>query len=120
MSNFNDEFSVYAKRKLGLEAPFDQELKEEKIANVYVEEEDGNISIDVNKAREIRRKYKKAKEEWIKLRDEYMANRILKEKGYEALLKSHYRNYLQNPIPCEGADGQCHMDCPYFNKDCAK
>lgn len=54
MSNFNDEFSVYAKRKLGLEAPFDQELKEEKIANVYVEEEDGNISIDVNKARETR------------------------------------------------------------------
>lgn len=40
-----------------------------------------------------------------------MAKALLRELGYEVLLTSSYFEYYPDAIPCEGASGQCTIDC---------
>lgn len=51
------------------------------------------------------------REEWVKLRNRYIAERILRELGYEVLLASSYFEDYPDAIPCDGATGQCLLDC---------
>ena len=55
--------------------------------------------------------FETSREEWIKLRDRYVAERILRELGYEVLSTSSYFEYYPDAIPCEGSSGQCTIEC---------
>ena len=50
---------------------------------------DGPIYIDLEKSREINRAIKADREEWIRLRDRYITEQILRELGDEALETRH-------------------------------
>ena len=63
------------------------------------------------------------KDEYIKMRDEYVARRCFKEIGYESFLNhtqpnnSYNISYMRGQeefVPCKSADRQCSFDCPKF------
>ena len=58
------------------------------------------------------------KEEWIRLRDEYVVKKLFAEFGWEAIerdLEYEHLQYLKEELkPCEGAGGQCVLFCHYF------
>ena len=58
------------------------------------------------------------REEWIRLRDEYVVKKIFAEFGWEAIkrdLEYEHLKYLKEELkPCEGAGGQCNLLCHYF------
>ena len=58
------------------------------------------------------------REEWIRLRDEYIVKGIFKEYGWEAIkkdLEEVHLQYLKEELkPCEGARGQCNLFCHFF------
>lgn len=61
----------------------------------------------MEKSREIYKETKTNREEW----NRYIAERILRELGYEVLLTSSYFEDYPDAIPCDGATGQCLLDC---------
>ena len=74
------------------------------------------MRICIDKAREIDEQTRVSREEWIAARDRYVAERILRELGYEVLVTTQYREYYPDATPYEGATGQCSFDClKYFN-----
>ena len=63
------------------------------------------------------------KDEYIKMRDEYVARRCFKEIGYESFLNhtqpnnSYNISYMRGQeefVPCKSADRQCSFDCHKF------
>lgn len=58
------------------------------------------------------------REEWIRLRDEYVVKKIFTEFGWEAIerdLEHEHLQYLKEELkPCEGAGGQCNLFCHYY------
>lgn len=106
------DFEKYAREVLHLANPFKAHWAAQK--DCYINNSDGSISIDMDKANEIDDLTKISRKEWIEARDKYIAERILRELGYEVLTTTNYSKYLPDAIPCEGATGQCSFDCPDF------
>lgn len=94
---FSEDFDNYAREVLHIENPFREFYRTFKT----------NIDVDMEKYRET----KINREEWVKLRNRYIAERILRELGYEVLLASSYFEDYPDAIPCDGATGQCLLDC---------
>lgn len=98
IKRYNHEFRTYAIKILEIDNLYSSKSKDEW--------EDSPI--------ETERKYR-----WLRIKEQYVAYRILRELGYEALLASPYRSHVTSPIPCFGPDGLCEIRCEYFgNKDC--
>jgi hypothetical protein len=63
-------------------------------------------------------------ENWNKMEYEFVARGFLKEAGYDGFLRQvefarGAIDYLIDEIcPCEADDGQCHMDCRYYEGGC--
>ena len=61
-------------------------------------------------------------DEYIRKRDEYIAEQILKECGWDEFVKrcklDSIEDFIAEHFPCEGPDGQCNMFCPQYNTDC--
>lgn len=59
-----------------------------------------------------------SREEWIRLRDEYIVKGIFKEYGWDYIKKDleeeHLKHLKEELKPCEGAGGQCVLFCHYF------
>ena len=108
-----EDFDKYAKEELHLVNPFHAWLRSS-LSTIRTTKTDGPICIDLEKSREIDRATKADREEWIRLRDRYVAERILRELGYEVLVTTHYAEYMPDAIPCEGATGQCSLFCPKY------
>ena len=57
-------------------------------------------------------------DDWILQRDEYIARRVFKNYGWEAvqwdIKTNHLEHLLEELKPCEGADGQCNLLCHHF------
>ena len=57
-------------------------------------------------------------DEYIRKRDEYIAEQILKECGWDEFVKrcklSNIEDFIAEHMPCEGPDGQCNMFCPKY------
>lgn len=54
-------------------------------------------------------------DEYIRKRDEYIAEQILKECGWDDYVKRcKLDGIIAEHVPCEGPDGQCNMFCPRF------
>ena len=86
-----------------------------------------NNMTEEQKNREIQ--LKKERDEYIKDRELFVGQFLLKNYGYNELSSfaqsHHYENstklqeWFQTVKPCEGKDGQCRMFCPIFF-DCKK
>lgn len=105
---FSEDFDKYAEDILHIQNPFKKWFRR---LDEAISISDGTITVDVDTSNQIDRETKVNREEWIKLRDRYVAERILRELGYEVLLTSSYFEYYPDAIPCEGASGQCTIDC---------
>ena len=61
-------------------------------------------------------------DEYIRKRDEYIAEQILKECGWNDFVKrcklDGIEDFITEHMPCEGPDGQCNMFCPQYNTNC--
>ena len=64
---------------------------------------------------------KEERDNYIIMREKYVAERIFNEIGYEYFMQhteGSYQNCLEewrkNFLPCESADGQCCMECVKF------
>lgn len=108
-----EDFDKYAREELHLINPFHAWLRSS-LSTMRMTTTDGPICVDLEKSREIDRATKADREEWIRLRDRYVAERILRELGYEVLTTTHYAEYMPDAIPCEGATGQCSFFCPKY------
>lgn len=105
---FSEDFDKYAEDILHIQNPFKKWFKR---LDKAISISDGTITVDIDTSNQIDRETKVNREEWIKLRDRYVAERILRELGYEVLLTSSYFEHYPDAIPCEGASGQCTIDC---------
>lgn len=68
--------------------------------------------------------WKEERDSYIRLRKEYICDRIFHDYGYEAFLNEcdfqGVEYYKKTFFPCESQeDSQCNMFCPIFN-DCAE
>lgn len=77
-------------------------------------DEEGCTYIECNLMTEEEKILQNEKAKYIKAREEYITDRLFQDFGYSAIL-----NRMKNKkyIPCDGADGQCHMDC-HMNGEC--
>lgn len=61
-------------------------------------------------------------DEYIRKRDEYIAEQILKECGWNEFVKrcklDKIEDFIAEHMPCEGPDGQCNMFCPKYDTNC--
>ena len=61
-------------------------------------------------------------DEYIRKRDEYIAEQILKECGWDEFVKrcklDKIEDFIAEHVPCEGPDGQCNMFCPKYDTNC--
>lgn len=58
-------------------------------------------------------------DEYIRKRDEYIAEQILKECGWDEYIKRcKLDNIIAEHTPCEGPDGQCNMFCHNYMAGC--
>lgn len=106
---FSKDFDNYAREVLHIENPFREFYRTQD--STFKTNIDGSITVDMEKSREIYKETKTNREEWVKLRNRYIAERILRELGYEVLLTSSYFEDYPDAIPCDGATGQCLLDC---------
>ena len=57
-------------------------------------------------------------DEYIRAREEYIADAVLKHCGWNEFIKrcklSCIEDYIKERIPCEAEEGQCAIDCPRF------
>lgn len=102
---FSEDFDNYAREVLHIENPFREFYRTQD--STFKTNIDDSITVDMEKYRET----KINREEWVKLRNRYIAERILRELGYEVLLASSYFEDYPDAIPCDGATGQCLLDC---------
>lgn len=98
---FSKDFDNYAREVLHIENPF-REFYRTQDSTFKT-----SITVDMEKSREIYKETKTNREEW----NRYIAERILRELGYEVLLTSSYFEDYPDAIPCDGATGQCLLDC---------
>ena len=58
-------------------------------------------------------------DEYIRKRDEYIAEQILKECGWDDYIKRcKLDGIIAEHVPCEGPDGQCNMFCHNYMAGC--
>ena len=61
-------------------------------------------------------------DEYIRKRDEYIAEQILKECGWDEFVKrcklDRIEDFVAEHVPCEGPDGQCNMFCHKYVAGC--
>lgn len=107
-----EDFEQYAKEELHLTNPMKIWLRSS-LGTMKMTSE-GPICIDVPKLKAIDALTQVSREEWFRLRDKYVAERILRELGYEVLVTTHYAGCLPDAIPCKGATGQCSFYCPKY------
>lgn len=106
---FSEDFDKYARDVLRINNPFKDQFK--RLEKTFFETENGTIIADTKELEKIDKETRVSREEWIKLRDRYVAERILRELGYEVLSTSSYFKYYPDAIPCEGSSGQCTIEC---------
>lgn len=105
--------SVYAPKALGLENPFWANHKAWAAANPTIKNPDGSRTIQINPYdkpydKEYIREYNLKK-------NDYVALRIFQKYGYTEYMKYAYNHEVNlTVLPCEGADGQCNMECEKF------
>lgn len=113
---YSEDFSKKMQNE-GYENPF---IRQQALARkMFKKNADGSICIEKSKEKTLNptKKYVTV-DEWINMRERYIADRIFQEWDWE-----HFTNYVTDPHknikdmlehykPCETGDGQCTMFCP--------
>lgn len=108
--NAGEEFEKYEARKLRLRDVF--KLRREFIVKKYNNIEPSESLENPPTNEEI--------EQYIRAKEEYIADAILKECGWEDFVKRCKKvgieDYIAEQVACKGPEGQCNMFCPkYFD-----
>lgn len=132
--NISADFAKYA-REHGIRDPF--EVSRQLFSKRMHRNEDGSISVSIERDEETGKikedpdePTREEKDNWIAMRDEYVARRSFNEIGYESFLFhtkpcdyesaydiSHLREEDEF-VPCLSADRQCMMTCHRY-AECA-
>ncbi len=117
--DFSSDFVKYAKNK-GIRNPF--QVRQE-IFTRSIKIRNNNVGISMDVPKDVDEPSSAEIETYVKMRDEYIANRIFEEIGYERFLKHISPNYIymrteDRFIPCKSADKQCDIFCHRF-AECA-
>lgn len=116
----SEEFEKYEARKLGLRDVF--KLRRSYLNSMY--KKYNTIPCQVIEKQEPLEELENPTDEeikqYVKAREEYVADAILKECGWEDFVKRckavGIEDYIAERVPCEGLGGQCNMFCPkYFD-----
>lgn len=121
LMKISSEFSKYAEQELGLKDPFVANMEHFHKTHPITHNPDGSMSMEFNPDNESRKPYdSKYIDNYIIQRNIYEFNRVMEVFGYEAAKKYCLKEGvdLTKVQPCEGADGQCNMDCIYFQGGC--
>lgn len=111
---FSNDFDKYAKEVLNICNPFPKYYAN--ISKYTTKDADGMLRMDIEASIRHDAETLAEREGWIQLRDRYVAERILRELGYEELVTSYYAKFIPDALPCEGAIGQCSFFCPKYFK----
>lgn len=119
-----DEFYKIMQEK-GVRDPF---KIEQSIFQSYTKENaDGSIQMDLDAYRDAQRPSREEKNAWIIAEDEYIAEKLFNEAGYEEFeyrtrpkidYDISYLRDLDKFVPCRAKDGQCMLTCKNFGKNC--
>lgn len=121
LMKISPEFSKYAEQELGLKDPFAANMEHFRKTHPITHNPDGSMSIEFSPDSESRKPYdNKYIDNYIIQRNIYEFNRVMEVFGYEAAKKYCLKEGvdLTKVQPCKGADGQCNMDCIYFQGGC--
>lgn len=120
-----DEFYKIMQEK-GVRDPF---KIEQSIFQSYTKENaDGSIQMDLDAYRNAQKPSREEKNAWIIAEDEYIAEKLFNEAGYEEFeyrtrpkidYDISYLRDLDKFVPCRAKDGQCMLTCKNFGKDCS-
>lgn len=116
---FEGEFERYAHTELNIANPFTLYWRDtSKVINQFATiKSDGSVEIDEEAfpwLEYLDSKTEVSREQWRKMKSKYVANKILRELGYEALIISGYIKYFLDALPCDGKIPQCRLDCPQY------
>lgn len=117
--NAKEYFEKYIASTIGLRPIFEIQREWCKAHTKYIHNKDGSIIVEFIEP-EIKIEYPSHQEvgEYVRKRNEYIADAILKHCGWEAFLKRcnlyHIEDYIQKRVPCESYTKQCMLDCPKF------
>lgn len=120
----SEEFEKYEACKLGLRDVF--KLRHNYLNSMYkkyntvINDIPCKVIEKQEPAEELENPTNEEIEQYIRAREEYVADAILKECGWEDFVKRckavNIENYITKHMACEGPEGQCNMFCPkYFD-----
>lgn len=119
----NEKFEKHIAYELGLRDVFKMKRDWFKAHTKYISNKDGSVTIEhVEPEEELEYPSKEEVDNYIRKREEYIANEVLKQCGWNEFVKRcklvGIEDYIDEHFPCEGPDGQCNIFCPQYNTNC--
>lgn len=117
--NASEHFDLYIADKLGLRPVFRMKRDWYKGHKKYINNPDGSVTIKhVEPEVELEYPSKEEVDNYIRKREEYVADAVLKHCGWDEFIKRCklccIEDYIEQRVPCEAEEGQCAIDCPRF------
>ena len=117
--NASEYFEMHIADKMGLRPVFKMKDDWYKAHTRYIDNADGSITVEhVNPKIEMEYPSEEEVNNYIRKREEYVADAILKHCGWNAFIKRcelcRIEDYIKERVPCEAKEGQCLMECPRF------
>lgn len=117
--NANEYFDLHIADKLGLRPVFRMKRKWYEAHRKITHTNDDCVIIEhVEPEIEVEYPSKEEVDNYIRKREEYVADAILKHCGWDEFIKRcklcRIEDYIKERVPCEAEEGQCVIDCPRF------
>ncbi len=119
--NASEYFEKHVADKMGLRPVFKMKREWYEAHRKVTHHENGGVTIE-HVEPEVEMEYPSQEEvdNYIRKREEYVADAVLKHCGWDAFIKRcelcHIEDYIQERVPCEAEEGQCVIGCPKFMK----
>lgn len=116
----SERFEKHVAYELGLRDVFKMKYDWLKAHTKYISNEDGSVTIEhVESEEELEYPSKEEVDNYIRKREEYVANEVLKQCGWNEFVKRcklvGIEDYIDMCLPCQSLDHQCQMFCKRFN-----
>lgn len=107
----------YAPQELGMENPWRANFAAWRKRHPYTHNADGSFSIDfeLNGEKEKEPYDREYIDKYIQEREKFISRKLFEVYGYTIMKRYSEKYNVEISVkPCEGADGQCNMECDYF------
>lgn len=117
--NASEYFDLYIADKLGLRPVFKMKRDWYKAHRKHIDNADGSVTIEfIEPEIEIEYPSEEEVDNYIRKREEYVADAVLKHCGWDEFIKRcklcRIEDYIEERVPCEAEERQCVIDCPRF------